>query len=282
MIGSLRDRLLNPVLLREGRVRMRGWRAPALIALYVGVMGLLLLGVMSMMNIGFGGFAPETGAILYGFLAVVQMGLLLVAAPGLTGAALAGERERQTLDLLLVTRLSAFELVFGKLMAALGFAVLLLVASLPLYGVLFLFGGVSLASLGRTLLVYLATLYFVGAIGILWSSILKRSVAAIVASYGSVLFLTAGTAFLIIISFVLARRPENVAAFVALPTWLNPFLALAVATGGPLAEVRQVFDQVFSVGFGKAIWWVYCLWGIGLGSGALWLASRRVHRLTQE
>ncbi|HLO02849.1 MAG TPA: hypothetical protein VK191_07075 [Symbiobacteriaceae bacterium] len=281
-MGGLRERLLNPVLLREGRVRMRGWRAPALIAVYVGVIGLLLLGMMATMNIGTSGFAPEMGAILFAFLAVVQMVLLLVAAPGLTGAALAGERERQTLDLLLVTRLSAFEVVFGKLMAALGFAGLLLVATLPLYGVLFLFGGVSLMALGRTILVYLATLYFVGAIGILWSTVLKRSVAAIVAAYGTVLFLTAGTLFLIVITFVLYNQPENVPAWIALPIWLNPGVALAIATGGPLSEVRSIFDRVFSVGFGQAIWWVYGLWALGLGSLALWAAARRVHRLTQE
>lgn len=282
MVG-LRERLLNPVLVREAKVRMRGSRAPGMIALYVGVMGLLLLGMLRMMNITNSGFSPEIGAILFAFLAVVQMVLLLVAAPGLTGASLAGERERQTLDLLLVTRLSAFEVVFGKLMAALGFAVLLLVASLPLYGVLFLFGGVSLTALGRTIIVYLATLYFIGGIGILWSTVLKRSVAAIVAAYGTVLLLGGGTLFLIIINFVLyGGGPQTIPSWIALPIWLNPGIALAVATGGPMAELGQVFDQIFFAGFGKAIWWVYCLWGLGLGSLSLWFAARRVHRMTQE
>lgn len=282
MVASLRERLLNPVLVREAKVRMRGWRAPGMIALYVGVMGLLLLGMMSAMNIGNNGFSPEIGAILFAFLAAVQMVLLLVAAPGLTGASLAGERERQTLDLLLVTRLSSFEVVFGKLMAALGFAVLLLVASLPLYGVLFLFGGVSLIALGRTIIVYLATLYFIGGIGIFWSTVLKRSVAAIVAAYGTVLFLGGGTAFMIVISFVLYNQPQFVPSWIALPVWLNPGIALAIATGGPMAELSQVFDQIFFTGFGKAIWWVYCLWGIGLGSLSLWFAARRLERMTQE
>lgn len=282
MISSLRERLMNPVLVREAKVRMRGWRAPGMIALYVGVMGLLLLGMMTAMNVGSSGFSPELGAILFAFLAVVQMVLLLVAAPGLTGASLAGERERQTLDLLLVTRLSAFEVVVGKLMAALGFAALLLVASLPLYGVLFLFGGVSLVALGRTILVYLATLFFVGSIGILWSTMLKRSVAAIVAAYGTVLFLVGGTVFMIVITFVLYNQPQNVPAWVALPIWLNPMIALAIGTGGPMSELRGIFDEVFFKGFGQTIWWVYCLWGIALGSLFLWFAARRVHRMTQE
>lgn len=278
---GLRERLLNPVLLREGRVRMRGWRAPVLIALYVGVIGLLLLSLMSTMNLRTGTFAPELGAVLFAFLAMVQMGLLLVAAPGLTGAALAGERERQTLDLLLVTRLSSFEIVFGKLMAALGFAVLLFVATLPLYGVLFLFGGVSLLALGRTVLIYLATLYFVGSIGIFWSATLKRSVAAIVAAYGTVLFLTVGTAFIIIMSFIFYNSAAQVPVWIALPAWLNPLLALAIGTGGPMAEIQQPFAQAFSIGFGRAMWWAYCLWGVGLGSLALWSAAKRLERLTQ-
>lgn len=279
---GLRERLLNPVLLREGRVRMRGWRAPVLVGLYVGVMGLLLLGMMATMGVGNQGFAPEMGAILFNFLAMVQMVLLLVAAPGLTGAALAGERERQTLDLLLVTRLTAFEVVWGKLLAALGFAFLLMVASLPLYGVLFLFGGVSMAALGRTILIYLATLYFVGGLGIFWSTVLKRSVAAIVASYGTVLALVAGTGFLIIVTFILYNQPQDVPAWVALPIWWNPLIALAIGSGGPLAEIREPFEMVFFEGFGQTIWWTYCLWGLLLGSVALWFAARRLHRLTQE
>jgi ABC-2 type transport system permease protein len=281
-MGSVRERLLNPVLVREARVRMRGWRAPALIALYVSVMGLLLLGLMATMDAESRGFAPEMGAILFGFLAVVQMVLLLVAAPGLTGGALTGERERQTLDLLLVTRLSPFEVVAGKLMAALGFAGLLLVATLPLYGVLFLFGGVSLWALGRTLLIYLVTLYLVGAIGILWSTLMKRSVAAIVAAYGTVLFLVAGTAFLIIVTGLIYNRLQDVPHWIALPIWLNPIIALAVGSGGMLSELRQPFDQIFWTGFGQSIWWVYCLWAVGLGSVGLWLAARRVAKMTQE
>jgi ABC-2 type transport system permease protein len=281
---TLLQRLRNPVLIREGTVRMRGWRAPILIALYVGVMGLLILGLMQLMTAGSGGgFAPEMGAVLFSFLAMVQLGLLLVATPGLTGGALAGERERQTLDLLLVTRLSAGEVVFGKLAAAVGFAGLLVMATLPLYGLLFLFGGVSLVALGRTLVVYAATLFFVGSIGILWSTVLKKTVAAIVTSYATVLFLTLGTGFIILLSFVFNRGSGPVAAWVAVPIWINPGIALAIAVGGPMGDLSRGFAPLFTTEASqKAIWWIYCLFALGLGALALWTAARRLARMTQQ
>jgi len=61
--------------------------------------------------------------------------------PGLTSGAISGERERQTLDVLLVTPLSPGEIVVSKLLATSAFITLLVVATLPLYILAFSYGG---------------------------------------------------------------------------------------------------------------------------------------------
>ena len=50
----------------------------------------------------------------------LELGLICLLAPALTADLISGERERSTLDLLLVTPLSRLQIVVGKLVAALG------------------------------------------------------------------------------------------------------------------------------------------------------------------
>ena len=55
--------------------------------------------------------AYTEGLRAYAALVGVETLLLALVAPAMTGAAIAGERERQTLELLLVTRTGAFRIV---------------------------------------------------------------------------------------------------------------------------------------------------------------------------
>ena len=61
-----------------------------------------------------------------GYLAllIAQFILIILIAPAMTSASIAGERERQTLDLLLVTNTGSFRIVIGKVLES--FAVLAL------------------------------------------------------------------------------------------------------------------------------------------------------------
>ena len=56
-------------------------------------------------------FDPSAMVWLYVVLAAVQMGLVLLTAPAVAAGSISGERERQTLDLLLVTKMSPLSIV---------------------------------------------------------------------------------------------------------------------------------------------------------------------------
>ena len=77
----------------------------------------------------------------------VELGLICLLAPALTADLISGERERQTLDLLLVTPLSRRQIVIGKLVAALGSLLLLIVLALPIQALAVLIGGIGLEEL---------------------------------------------------------------------------------------------------------------------------------------
>jgi hypothetical protein len=87
----------------------------------------------------------------------------LSAAVG--GGRRAQEKDRRTLVLLLLTNLTNSEIVLGKLLAAMLNVLVLLAASLPLFMLTALFGGVSFEQIARVFAVSLATVLVAGSLG---------------------------------------------------------------------------------------------------------------------
>src|SRR2546428_13076710 len=114
------------------------------------------------------------GSILYTLLSMVQLFLIMFITPAFTTTTINGEKERQTFDLLLCSRLSSFSLIPGKLVAGLANALLLIAASAPLFSLVFFFGGVGPAQVLSALLVFVVTAILVGTIGLFCSTLLKR------------------------------------------------------------------------------------------------------------
>jgi ABC-2 type transport system permease protein len=91
--------------------------------------------------------AGNAGIRLFQLLAVVQLLLVLLVTPASAAGAISGERHGQTWDLLLVSGLSSFDIIWGKLISIVAFNLLLVVMPLPVYAAVFLFGGVSRADM---------------------------------------------------------------------------------------------------------------------------------------
>lgn len=269
---------VNPVLARESRVRMRGWKAPALITLYVGVLGFIAWAILATFSFERQTFAPEMGVTIFGFLGFAQFALLLFSAPGLTAGAIAGEREKQTLDLLLITRLSPLQVVLGKLGAAVSFTLLLMFAGLPVFSLLFLLGGIALKSLVQVVIVYVVTVLLVGSIGLYFSAVFKRTQAAVIAAYGVSLGLIVIPLLLSVIVFEIFRRPNGIP-----PTWavilgyINPFFGLATAMGEPISQVTSLYRTILTTPAAReSLWWGYSLFCVGMTVLLTWLTSRKI------
>src|SRR5439155_12316797 len=96
---------------------------------------------------------------------IVQMGAVLILTPAFTAGAIAEERQRHTLDALLVTHLTPGQIVAGKLAARLAHLLGVLLAGLPILALLPLWGGVDP---GRVLAGFAAsgvTMLSLGALG---------------------------------------------------------------------------------------------------------------------
>jgi hypothetical protein len=83
------------------------------------------------------------GMILFQILAPLQLVVASFSAALLAASAVAQEKDRRTLILLLMTHLTNSELVLGRLMASLLNVLVLLTAALPLFALTTLLGGIA-------------------------------------------------------------------------------------------------------------------------------------------
>jgi len=180
---------VNPVLARELRERMRTGRAFVVLGVFLSLLILTVYlvyqGSATTGQIEID-LARQTrlGRDLYEWVLFVMLTLVLFFVPGLTAGAVAGERERQTLLPLQVTLLRPRSIFFGKVLAAMSFLVLLLVAALPVTMVAYLLGGIrlfdGLIGIGIVLVVAVLLTVMIAAL----STLAKRVQTATLLSYG--------------------------------------------------------------------------------------------------
>ncbi len=186
---------LRALLAKELRSRSRGWRSMWLVTIYLGLLAGLICGFLAMVQQAATTTPSGLGVWLFSSLALGSLVLLAFITPGFTAGAISGERERRTLDLLLITRASPLGLVAGKLCGSLAFVLFLLVASLPGFALVYLYGGVPIQYLLMVFAVLLTTAVTHAALGLCLSALLRRTVLATVATYFVVLGVVFGVPF---------------------------------------------------------------------------------------
>jgi ABC-type transport system involved in multi-copper enzyme maturation permease subunit len=206
-LGPLRD-VVNGVVavgVKELRGRMRGRRAFVVLTLHLvlvaGFAWMIEAFAERTISCGFGAActpSADIGRQLFVGLVFLLTLIVLVLAPASTAGAISLEREKQTLDLLATTPISSLAIVLGKLLSALSWVFLLMLASIPVAALVFTFGGVGPEDLVRAYVVLLVTAIAFGSIGLFVSALVKRTQAATVINLVAVITLTVGTTIVFI------------------------------------------------------------------------------------
>ncbi|RKN86933.1 ABC transporter permease [Paenibacillus ginsengarvi] len=266
---SWRQKWINPVLEKEFRLRMRTIRSPLALLAYLVVIGLLALGYifMEMHNRGARGFTPESSRVLFYFLSGAQLVLVCFMAPGLTAGVISGEREKQTLNILLTTQQSSTTIILSKLVSALSFMFLIVFATLPVYSIVFLFGGISPAQLVAVFGFYLLVMVALGSVGVLFSTLLKKTVVSLIVTYGVGLFLYVFTGLAAIFLMAVTNGSARV-------------LSGVLVSINPLAAMISIFEPNFSNEFfnggldGLKLWHLFVPVHLLMAVIPAWLAIR--------
>lgn len=188
---------INPIYRKEMRIGVRTKKAAIILLLYNGLLaffGLFFFYVTFDAGSRYSGRINYSDILsIYALIVAVEFALVLFTVPGLTAGAISGEREKQTLDILLTTTLKPNEIIIGKLASSISTMILLAVSSLPVLALVFAIGGITIFSFLEFLVLIIVTAIFIGSIGIFFSTLYKRTTAATVSSYGTILTLVVGT-----------------------------------------------------------------------------------------
>ncbi|TAL07637.1 MAG: hypothetical protein EPO00_08865 [Chloroflexota bacterium] len=260
---------ITAIMVKELRGRMRGRRAFVSVTIYTLIVAgfAWMVGriIEESVRQNFG-FSPQyqsasIGRGIFVALMFLQTLMISVLAPASTAGTISGERERQTLDLLAVTPISSVAIVVGKLLSALTWVFILILASVPVSALVFVYGGVAPDDLLRGYVLLFVTAIAFGALGMFFSALIRRSGAATGLTFVSVIVATVGLTFIWVFlrvseannldaNTLAQRRPPE--ALLYLNPWVSQADVACGAEGGSgswcsvIAEVtgaNQVFAQ---------------------------------------
>jgi len=193
---------MNPVYKNELKMSARSMQIPVLAVIFNSVLTVVTLVLLYAIRQGYinSGTAPYSPMmLLYVAVLTIEVVLLCLFVPSAAGGSIAGERERQTLDILLASRMTVREIVTGKLLSCISTAVLLVFTSVPILAVTSMYGGMQLGVLYQSAAYVGFFILMIGSIGVFCSCRFKKTTYASISAYGVLIALTIGTGLLVIL-----------------------------------------------------------------------------------
>ena len=138
-------------------------------------------------------FNYENCERLYLIISGIEFGSIFFVVPALTVGTVAGEREKRTLDLLLVSKLSPLHIICGKMSYAVTIIFILIISDFPLTAMVAVTHSIEMKIQWQLLILLLVTSLYIASIGVFFSTIKKSTIAASLWTYGVILLITIGT-----------------------------------------------------------------------------------------
>ena len=202
MIRRLSERFDLPLLRRELTEAARRKRLWIVRMMLAAVQGLFVLLHYSDLD-AFGSPSAAASALGQGrqladMLNVLCLVILYLLLPITACAAFANERERQTLPLLLISRISPARLVCEKFLSSFVLVFVIMLLNLPLVALAYALGGLSPMQLLQKATVLLVAAFQVNSAAIFWSAVFSTSLRAFWATLITLLGFLAGPAIICI------------------------------------------------------------------------------------
>ena len=193
---------VNPVLRNESKIAVRSIKFTLMIFAYIAALSVAVMIYYASVNsqVFSNGLYLESSTIFYVVMAIGQAVLLFFIVPALTSTAICSEREKQTLDILLSSKLTPLQIIIGKVSASSLRVIILIISTMPLYAIGALIGGIKMSNILGLIIFFIVNTIFVSAIGVFVSTYIKTSKISTALTYGLVLFIYAG---IVVITWVI-------------------------------------------------------------------------------
>ncbi len=177
---------MNPIAVRELRVACRGFKLPLILTSYLLVQGAIFsIWISTQYDTQSATYADPTsiGKGLFITMAIVLVCVVMLVFPAFSSTAIAAEHERKSFDLLMLTPLTPWEIALGKFIAASVQASTFFVATIPLFAMVNVFGGIDPAVFFMTLWILVLLSLLISFIGVYASSLVTKAIPAVLVTY---------------------------------------------------------------------------------------------------
>lgn len=185
----------NPIISQARHSRHQTWRKQAAIvlALISYCPALLIVFPYIVTNLLFESWESFVanldfvGQTVFYVTAIFLLILVTLFAPTMSAGTIAGERQRQTLDLLIVTLLPARSIIVGKLVSTVTHTLRLIAIVGPLMVIGLIVGGIPIIHLIVAVMLLVTTAIAFTVIGLFGSSLSRTTTNAVMLTYGVIL-----------------------------------------------------------------------------------------------
>lgn len=213
--GFFKRLFLNPLVVRELRVACRSWKLVIILSIYLLLQGAIFaIWLYVQSEDGIYQDPTSIGSGLFSTMSVVLVIIVMLVFPAFSSTTIASEHERKSFDLLLLTPMSPWEIAIGKFFAAATQASIFLIATVPLFAMANLFGGIEPEVFFVTLWMLVLLSVLISFVGVFASSLAKKSISAVLVTYLFALIL----GFILLVTFtILQIAAANAFAATAFP-----------------------------------------------------------------
>lgn len=168
---------INPVYAKEMNLRVRSVKFAMTVFFFNLILIIIAItGFEIMFNVRWNAYVDYGGAArVYFIMICLEMLMVIFLLPSFTAGSIAGEREKQTLEILLTTTLKPGKIIMGKLMSSISMVILLVISGMPVLSIVFTVGGIGMGDLVQFLFAILVISFFIGSMGMFSSVILKKN-----------------------------------------------------------------------------------------------------------
>lgn len=149
---------------------------------------------------------------MYMVLVWLETVAICFLTPALTAGCISIEKERQTLEVLLTTKMSTWEIIKGKYFSSIMLVLMLIVSGLPVMSLVYIYGGINLWQMFLMILVLMATTMYLASFGVFFSTLVKNTIVSVILTYIAV-----GALFAVTFSVSFG----GMGVLLALEEWIN-------------------------------------------------------------
>lgn len=248
---------INPILEKELYINARSIKMSIACMIVNLILTLIMLICLARVkaNQAIIGYDYQAITGTFQILAIMECIIISLVIPVITSGCISGEREKQTLDLLMTTPVTPMRIIIGKLSSAIINVMMYVITSIPVLSIAFILGGMSWSKL----LVYIGLMFclacYVGSVGIFSSSLVKKSITATVITMILGVAIGGITFAMFVVPYVIkaieVSGPINIDGL-AFSLLLNPYLPLfeffsKIIWGGGLYDTLDTLGSVNGV-----------------------------------